>query len=107
MSLERFKTSECSESALGDLRREISRPAAMFDAKEATTILKGVTKDFSPPPSYSRAVRADMLLTQTVLGGCSVSQFRTLFGALVKEGVGPLFVSFLSYYFNDPPLLPF
>lgn len=69
------------------LRRQISRSATMFDAKEVTTNLKGVTKDSeSPPAGYGRAVRADRLLTRAVLWGCSVSPFHTLFGALVKKG---------------------
>lgn len=65
-------------------------------AKEATTILKGVTKDSSPPPGYGRAMRSDRRLTPAVLVSFSVSQFRTLLGARVNEGVGPLFASLLS-----------
>lgn len=44
MSLERFKTSECSESALADLRRQISRPVAMFDKFEAIDLLSSLVR---------------------------------------------------------------
>ena len=59
-------------------------------AKEATTILKGVTKVSSPPPGYGRAVHADRLFTRAVLGGCSVSQFLALCSELwSKKGQVP------------------
>lgn len=43
-SLERFKTSECSESALAALRRQIIRLAAMFDTFEAIDLLNSLLR---------------------------------------------------------------
>ena len=44
LGLERFKSSECLESALAALCRQISRPAAMFDKFEVIDLLNSLAR---------------------------------------------------------------
>ena len=44
VGLERFKSSECLESALAALCRQISRPAAMFDKFEVIDLLNSLAQ---------------------------------------------------------------